>query len=68
MLNIDECFREETCFYYPDKQDGENNINFDNQLDLIYDDFMRYLTYITEKYCRNGCVDGSQLVIGRFEE
>lgn len=80
-------FREETCFWYADKQDRENNIKFDffrenilknipkqnqnyieNQLDLIYDDFMRYLTYITEKYYRNEFVDDSQLVMGCFEE
>lgn len=40
----------------------------DNQLDMIYDDFMRYLTYINEKYYRNGFVDGSQLVMGCFYE
>lgn len=34
------------------------------QIDLIYDDFMKYLDYINEKYYRNGFVDGSQLVIG----
>lgn len=46
----------------------QNQSYIDNQLDLIYDDFMRYLTYITEKYYRNGFVDGFQLVIGCFEE
>lgn len=34
------------------------------QIDLIYDDFMKYLDYLNEKYYRNGFVDGSQLVIG----
>ena len=46
----------------------QNQNYIDNQLDLIYDDFMRYLTYITEKYYRNGFVDGSQLVMGCFDE
>ena len=46
----------------------QNKNYIDNQLDLIYDDFMRYLTYINEKYYRNGFVDGSQLVIGCFYE
>lgn len=46
----------------------QNQNYIDNQLDLIYDDFMRYLTYITEKYYRNGFVDGSQLVIGCLEK
>lgn len=70
-------FIEETYLCYADKQDRENifkNIPKQNQkyvnkqLDLLYDDFMRYLTYITEKYYRNGFVDGSQLVMGCFDE
>ncbi len=39
----------------------------EKQLDLIYDDFMKYLIYMNEKYYRNGFVDGSQLVMGCFE-
>ena len=35
----------------------QNQNYIENQLDLIYDDFMRYLTYITEKYYRNGFVE-----------
>ena len=46
----------------------QNRTYTQKQLDLLYDDFMRYLTYITEKYYRNGFVDGSQLVMGCFEE
>ena len=59
-------FREETCFCYADKQDRENYIY--NQLNLIYDIFIRYLTYITEKYYRNEFVNSSQLVMGCFDE
>lgn len=47
---------------------NQNQKYIDKQLDLLYDDFMRYLTYINEKYYRNGFVDGSQLVMGCFEE
>ena len=46
----------------------QNRTYVEKQLDLLYDDFMRYLTYITEKYYRNGFVDGSQLVMGCFDE
>ncbi len=42
----------------------QNKTYVEKQLHLLYDDFMRYLTYITEKYYRNGFVDGSQLVMG----
>ena len=50
------------------------NVSKDNkqfvqsQLDKLYDDFMKYLDYWNEKYYRNGFVDGSQLVMGCFEE
>ena len=40
----------------------------EEQLEEMYDDFMRYLNYITEKYYRNGFVDGVQLVMGCLEE
>ena len=46
----------------------QNRTYVEKQLDLLYDDFMRYLTYITAKYYRNGFVDGSQLVMGCFDE
>ena len=46
----------------------QNRTYVEKQLDLLYDDFMRYLTYITEKYYRNGFVDGSQIAMGCFEE
>ncbi len=40
----------------------------EKQLDLIYNSFIDYDIYITEKYYRNGFVDGSQIVMGCFEE
>lgn len=46
----------------------QNRTYAQKQLSLLYDDFMRYLTYITEKYYRNEFVDGAQLVMGCFEE
>ena len=46
----------------------QNQKYIDIQLDLLYDDFMRYLIYITEKYYRNGFVDGTQLVVGCFDK
>ncbi len=46
----------------------QNRTYVEKQLDLLYDDFMRYLTYITEKYYRNGFVDGAQLVMGCLVE
>ena len=43
----------------------KNNRKFvQNQLELIYDEFMRYVTYTNEKYYRNGFVDGVQLIKG----
>ena len=39
-----------------------------NQLDRLDKNFMDYLFYWNEKYYRNGFVDGSQLVMGCFEE
>ena len=44
----------------------QNQNKNDNTNHLIYEDIKRYLTYITEKYYRNGFVDGSQLVMGCF--
>lgn len=45
-----------------------NKKYIEKQLDLIYEDFMNYVTYITEKYYRNGFVDGVQLIVGCVEE
>ena len=39
-----------------------------NQLDRLDKNFIDYLCYWNEKYYRNGFVDGSQLVMGYFEE
>ena len=38
------------------------------QLDLLDENFMDYIFYWNEKYYRNGFCDGSQLVMGCFEE
>ena len=38
------------------------------QLDKLDENFMDYLCYWNEKYYRNGFVDGSQLVMGCFEQ
>ena len=46
----------------------QNKKYVEKQLDLIYDDFMKYVIYVNEKYYRNGFVDGSQLVTGCFEK
>ena len=46
----------------------QNKKYVEKQLDLIYDDFMKYVMYVNEKYYRNGFVDGSQLVMGCFEK
>lgn len=46
----------------------QNKKYVEKQLDLIYDDFMKYLIYISEKYYGNGFVDGSQLAMGCFDK
>ena len=46
----------------------QNKKYVEKQLDLIYDDFMKYVMYVNEKYYRNGFVDGFQLVMGCFDE
>ena len=46
----------------------QNKKYVEKQLYLIYDDFMKYVMYINEKYYRNGSVDVSQLVMGCFEK
>lgn len=38
------------------------------QLDILDKNFMDYIYYWNEKYYRNGFVDGSQLVMGCFDE
>ena len=38
------------------------------QLQILDDNFLDYICYWNEKYYRNGFVDGSQLVMGCFEE
>ena len=38
------------------------------QLDMLDKNFMDYICYWNEKYYRNGFVDGSQLVMGCFDE
>ena len=38
------------------------------QLDRLDKNFIDYLCYWNEKYYRNGFVDGSQLVMGYFDE
>ena len=39
-----------------------------NQLDRLDKNFIDYLCYWNEKYYRNGFVDGSQSVMGYFDE
>ena len=55
-------------FIYRDEDISALKSDEDKQLDLLYDDFMRYLTYITEKYYRNGFCDGVQLIGRCFEK
>ena len=38
------------------------------QLDMLDKNFMDYICYWNEKYYRNGFVDGSQLIMGCFDE
>lgn len=75
---------ESTYLCYTDEQDRQYEFKYDSfrekilknipkqnkkyvkkQLDLIYDDFMKYLS---EKYYRNGFVNGSQLAMGYFDK
>lgn len=47
----------------------KNNRNYvKKQLDILDDNFFDYISYWNEKYYRNGFVDGSQLVMGCFDE
>ena len=45
----------------------QNKDYVQKQLELIYDDFMKYTDYMNEKYYRNGFVDGVQLIKGCSE-
>ena len=38
------------------------------QLELLDENFMDYIFYWNEKYYRNGFMDGSQIVMGCFDE
>ena len=46
----------------------QNRKFVEKQLEQLDDNFFDYITYWNEKYYRNGFVDGSQLVMGCFEE
>ena len=46
----------------------QNKKYVQKQLDKIDQNYMNYLCYWNEKYSRNGFVDGSQLVMGCFNE
>ena len=47
---------------------NQNKKYVQKQLDILDKNFMDYLCYWNEKYYRNGFVDGSQIVMGCFEE
>ena len=47
---------------------NKNKKYVEKQLELLDKNYMDHLCYWNEKYYRNGFVDGSQLVIGCFEE
>lgn len=46
----------------------ENKKYVQKQLNRLDDNFLDYISHWNEKYYRNGFVDGSQLVMGCFEE
>lgn len=46
----------------------ENKKYVQKQLEILDNNFLDYLGYWNEKYYRNGFVDGSQLVMGCFDE
>ena len=46
----------------------QNRFYIQKQLNKLDNNFLDYLGYWNEKYYRNGFVDGSQLVMGCFEE
>lgn len=47
---------------------NKNKKYVEKQLELLDKNYMDHLCYWNEKYYRNGFVDGSQLVMGCFEE
>lgn len=46
----------------------QNRFYIQKQLNKLDNNFLDYLGYWNEKYYRNGFVDGSQIVMGCFEE
>lgn len=46
----------------------QNKKYVEKQLNLIYNDFMKYVMYVNGKYYRNGFVGGTQLAMGYFEK
>ena len=46
----------------------QNRKFVEKQLELLNSSFLDYIVYWNEKYYRNGFVDGSQLVMGCFDE
>lgn len=46
----------------------ENKKYVQKQLEILDNNFLDYLGYWNEKYYRNSFVDGSQLVMGCFDE
>lgn len=63
------------CIYFDEISDNilknvpkQNKKYVQKQLDKIDQNYMNYLCYWNEKYYRNGFVDGSQLVMGCFNE
>lgn len=47
---------------------SQNKKYVQKQLNILDKNFIDYLSYWNEKYYRNGFVDGSQIVMGCFEE
>lgn len=47
----------------------KNNRKYvDEQLELVYQEFMRYVTYLNEKYYRAGFCNAAQLIGGSLEK
>ena len=59
---------EEISSKIPNSIPKSNRTFVKKQLEKLDDNFANYLCYWNEKYYRNGFVDGSQLVMGCFEE
>lgn len=47
---------------------NKNKKYVEKQLDTIYNDFMSCLGYYSEKYYRNGFIDGVQLIMACFDK